>query len=114
MSARVELAKVIYTEGAFCGDCEYDGWDTCATCRRTCIGYAAAALAAGFSKPCTIKTFEELDALPVGTVVLDPIGLSLHKDILGNWNVSNGVRGATREELERDAFPATVLYEPAP
>lgn len=50
MSERVELAKVLYKEGAYCGNCEYVGWDTCADCRRCCIGYAAAAMLAGFTK----------------------------------------------------------------
>jgi hypothetical protein len=65
----------------------------------------------GYSKPRLVTTVDEMDALPVGSVVLDPLGLSLHRDIIG-WNCSNGTRHVDREELERDAFPATVIHEP--
>ena len=36
-------AKAIYAEGAYCGNCEYAGWDTCGDCRTCCISYAKAA-----------------------------------------------------------------------
>lgn len=67
-------------------------------------------LAAGYRKRRTITTAEELDALPIGSVVLDPVGISLHRDIVG-WNASNGSRHIDHEEIERDAFPATILHE---
>lgn len=55
----------------------------------------------------TVTTVEELDALPVGTVIRDSIEYvaeSLH----GMWYVTGGGRhGGT--EL---ALPATVIYEP--
>lgn len=37
-----EMARVAYAEGAWCGVCEYEGWDACADCRTTLIGYATA------------------------------------------------------------------------
>lgn len=42
------MAEVLYHEGAWCGDCEYEGWDACSGCRDTCEGYARALTAAGF------------------------------------------------------------------
>jgi hypothetical protein len=42
------MAKILYAEGAWCGDCEYEGWDKCGVCRRTCRGYAKALVRAGF------------------------------------------------------------------
>jgi hypothetical protein len=66
------------------------------------------------SKPRTIETVEELDALPAGSVILDPIGLSLQKIAFTGWNSSNGAKEIGADMLEREALPATVLYEPAP
>lgn len=67
----------------------------------------------GFRKPRSITTVEELDALPEGSVVLDRNGLSLHKmGPLGIWNASNHTWDVQRAELEADAFPAIVLWEP--
>ena len=68
-------------------------------------------LAAGYSKPRTITTAEELDALAVGSVILDPIGLALRRDILG-WNCTNGTTHIDNDVLVDDALPATVLWEP--
>jgi len=39
-------AKATYAEGAFCGTCEYEGWDACADCRRCNMDYARAVVAA--------------------------------------------------------------------
>lgn len=75
---------------------------------------ADAILAAGYTKPRTITTAEELDALPFGSVILDPIGLSLHKNEFTGWRASNGAKGITLDMLANEALPATVLYEPAP
>jgi len=73
-----------------------------------------AILAAGYRKPRIITTAEELDALPTGSVILDPIGLSLHKNEFTGWVSSNGAKKITADMLEREALPATVLYEPEP
>lgn len=73
-----------------------------------------ALLAAGYRKPRTITTVEELDALPNGSVVLDRNGLSLHKNMFSQWDASNGTRNVQPDELEADAFPATVLHTPEP
>lgn len=39
------IARALYIEGAWCGECEFAGWDTCPACRRSCQGYASAVLA---------------------------------------------------------------------
>lgn len=37
-----EMARVLYQEGAWCGVCEYEGWDACDGCRETVRTYAQA------------------------------------------------------------------------
>ncbi|WNM64536.1 hypothetical protein SEA_MIDNIGHTRAIN_49 [Arthrobacter phage MidnightRain] len=69
-------------------------------------------LEAGYRKPRTITTAEELDALPFGSVILDPTGLSLHKNEFTGWRASNGAKDIDAEMLEREALPAKVLHEP--
>ena len=75
-------------------------------------------LAAGYRKPRTITTAEELDALPEGTVVLsesyhsgvDGMALSFQRWYDGDWH-----RGGRSGSTHPDNFlPATVLYEPTP
>jgi hypothetical protein len=46
LDRRDRVARAIYDKGAYCGDCEYDGWDSCSACRRVNRGYADVALAA--------------------------------------------------------------------
>lgn len=66
----------------------------------------------GYRKHRTVTTVEELDALPVGSVILDPKGLSLHKNAFTGWYASNGAKNITAEVLALEALPATVLHEP--
>lgn len=73
---------------------------------------ADAILAAGYTKPRTVTTVEELDALAVGSVVLDGAEYVARKERGGdapNWAV-------TLHKFSNDAsalsLPATVLYEP--
>lgn len=73
---------------------------------------ADALLAAGYRKPQHVTTIEELDALPIGSVILDPAGLSLHKNEFTGWRASNGAKNIPAGLLELEALPATVLYEP--
>jgi hypothetical protein len=80
---------------------------------KTAPRAADAILAAGYSKPRTITTAEELDALPYGSVILDPLGVSLHKNEFTGWRASNGAKNITAEMLEHEALPATVLHEGA-
>ena len=34
---RYTIARIIYDEGAYCGECEYEGWKFCSECRRTVL-----------------------------------------------------------------------------
>ena len=70
-------------------------------------------LAAGYRKPRIITTAEELDALPVGSVILDQVGLSLHRNAFTGWCSSNGAKEIPMDMLMQEALPATVLYEGA-
>ena len=70
-------------------------------------------LAAGYRKPRTITTVEELDALPVGSVVMDAdayVGRKERDTGGSEWGVS-----LHKYSKESRAFtlPATVLWEPA-
>jgi len=70
---------------------------------------ADAILAAGYRKPRTISTIEELDALPIGAVVLDSIG--------DPWAVAWDAGGFRRYRNPNGAvnfanLPATVLHSP--
>jgi hypothetical protein len=100
---RDELAKVIIS--AYGEDSEAE-----CPCEQD-LDLADAILAAGYRKPRTVTTAEELDALPVGSVILDPAGLSLHKTEFTGWRASNGVKNIGPAMLEQEALPATVLHE---
>ncbi|AYN55822.1 hypothetical protein PP635_gp43 [Arthrobacter phage Auxilium] len=72
----------------------------------------------GYRKPCAITTFKELDALPVGSVVLsDSYRYMVHG---GRWPIAfqkwdDGLwhRGARSGDTHPDNFlPVTVLHEP--
>lgn len=119
---RDDLAKLLMYhpwleshEGLYAGHCpECPG-------RRIYGGYnspnhadhlADAILTAGYStRRRTVTTEAELDALPVGSVVLDPIGISLHRNPFTGWCASNGAKEVEGEFL-LEALPATVLYSP--
>lgn len=44
-ATREEIARTTYTEGAYCGQCSYEGWDDCEDCRSVNRKYADALLA---------------------------------------------------------------------
>lgn len=76
---------------------------------------ADAILAAGYRKPRTITTAEELDALPDGTVVMDGQGEVARKLVYG-WRVlvsEAGFDAWLSDPLEETYLPATVLHEGA-
>lgn len=106
MSARDELAAVIveaYGEDPSECPCEQD------------FDVAAHILAAGYSKPRTIETVEELDALPVETVVRSDMGNIYVKDYdmddpSAIWWVTAGA--VSEFQSNRILLPATILYEP--
>lgn len=67
-------------------------------------------LAAGYSKPRTITTREELDALPSGSVILDSAGEpNVFHD--NGWVLPGGSGGYTSWSVAQ-SLPAKVLYEP--
>jgi len=71
-----------------------------------------AILAAGYRKPRTITTAEELDALAEGSVILSNDGEdSAQKDGEGYWYLWGGDIGLCSEEIN---LPVTVLHEPDP
>lgn len=72
------------------------------------------ALAAGYRKPRTITTAEELDTLPVGSVVLDRTG-DVARRFSGGWRttVMEPDGSAWLSACMEDAdLPAKVLHEP--
>jgi hypothetical protein len=76
---------------------------------------AEAILAAGYRKPRTVTTVEELDALPNGTIVSLPSGFPCHRRPDDNWYIGSHRYPLTTEEFW-DNIPAperhlTVLRE---
>jgi hypothetical protein len=75
-----------------------------------CVKAADAVLAAGYRKPATVATPEELDALPVGSVVLHSRGVVWQKrGLRGRWYVA----GSTGSNANVPYLPATVLHRGA-
>ncbi|QWY79672.1 hypothetical protein PP637_gp42 [Arthrobacter phage Persistence] len=86
-------------------------------CRERATEKASAAiLAAGYGKPRTISTPEELDALPAWSVVLsEPYTHhgSDHRIAFQRWDDGLWHRGARSGSTHPDNFlPVTVLHEP--
>lgn len=93
-------------------------WHLCIVSPRFAVGIkhyrsmAEGAIAAGYGKPRTITTVAELDALPVGSVVMDNreyVGHKARNNELPNWEVT--LHKFSKETTALD-LPATVLYEP--
>ena len=76
--------------------------------------FAGGLIAAGYRKPRTVTTAAELDALPVGSVVLDKDGdpwQSIRNSGLW-WCTDPGIEyGFEATELLNDFGPATILHE---
>ncbi len=100
MSERDELAAVIVT--AYGEDAEVE-----CPCEQD-LEVADAILAAGYRKPRTITTAEELDALPDDAVVLDDMDGPLTK--MGDWWHSPADEMRSAQVI----LPTTVLWEPQP
>ena len=102
MNARDELAKVI--------EQAYDLNEGMATFELL----AHAILAAGYVKPRTITTVEELDALPAGSVLNTDAGAWEKVDPDDADDITFWLQAGNRRwNLSRDiTLPATVLYEP--
>jgi hypothetical protein len=106
MSARDELAEIIQDCGEYIPGSHADDYVSPDKA-------ADAILAAGYSKPRTITTAEELDALPVMSVVLDRLDICyrLYRDTAYREPVWCVV-GETSPSSPHAWLPATVLYEP--
>ena len=103
MNARDELAQVIATE-----------LDTIfghriAEPAQQDFKLADVLLAAGYSKPRTITTVEELDALPFGSVVIDRSEWVLCKRDERRYAVAGSAGQYSAATIE---FPAAVLFTP--
>lgn len=63
-----------------------------------------------------VLTLEEIEALPVGTILRDYAGLALHKRPTGTWWCTNGATRLTdadlANEIEGTTFWYTVLWVP--
>jgi len=92
MNARDELAAIIWDKT----DCRDENTPDVA---------AGLILAAGYVKPRTITTTEEVDALPNGSVVLDHTGDVLKRSTHRVWLSTD------EEDATYVVLPATVLHE---
>lgn len=123
---RDELAEVIRdTDLLGCGCCGAstevqvgpDEWDVAYPAREEAL--AIKLLTAGYRKPRTITTVEELDALPVGSVVLYNGRAFQHYpaypapfDEYQKWKCGDG--GFVRSTKDGSSIlPTSVLWEPA-
>ena len=81
---------------------------------RTTTKAVEGILAAGYRKPQQVTTAEELDALPVGSVVLsDPYRHHSHGYPVAfqRWDTGNWHRGGRSSDTHPDyILPATVLH----
>jgi hypothetical protein len=100
MSARDELAGLI--------EAAYDLNEGMATFDLL----AHAILAAGYSKPRTITTAEELDALPNASLILDALNYCREAAQLTDGNIWRSMGPAAVRASREIPLPATVLYTP--
>ncbi|MDQ5863093.1 MAG: hypothetical protein M3536_12615 [Actinomycetota bacterium] len=101
MSARDELVDILMADDLVFSD-KHIG-------RDYALEEADAILAAGYRKPRTITTAEELDALPRLAVIRSDEGAVFEKHTM--WH-----EAGSRDLMRTDgiALPATVIYEPEP
>lgn len=109
MNARDELQKVIF--GYFGPTLAINAYRTPEQQDRE---LTEAIIAAGYRKPRTITTAEELDALPFETVIRDADEAVLER--WGQMEESGWVTVMVASFIPSDhiALPATVLYSPEP
>jgi len=67
---------------------------------------------AGWVKPRTITTVEELDALPAGVLLKDAARMLWQLTMEGQWRVSGGASQWLSMEPVDMEFPAVALHEP--
>jgi hypothetical protein len=102
MNEREELASIIASPESVDG-----GPISCGPNSVFASRTADAILAAGYRKPRTISTVEELDALPNGSIIRDDEGDGWQFFGLMGWFVTGG----DKDGSESPTLPATVLYE---
>lgn len=99
---REQIATVIYNKGAYCGNCDYDGWDSCVDCRSCCLVYADAALA-------------ELRDWLTGQATVDVVARQIqHEQDRASRQIDETLERPTRKEvgwddlteLQKDSFRA--------
>ena len=103
MSARDALAAVIveaYGENPDLCPCEQD------------LDVADHILAAGYRKPRTITTEDELDALPKGSVLLSHLG-GVWTKYYDHYLEGDNWEAKGSSHIHADDLPATVLHEPS-
>lgn len=106
MSTRDELARIIEQE-----------YTRAIDRRRASDCFTAPAdaiLASGYRKPRTIATYEDLDALPDGAVILDAegyVGKRVRREDDGDYWLFAGVDWTS--DSDNVILPATVLHESA-
>ena len=109
MNERDELAQTIHS--CICEESLND----CLEWRGKCLKAAEEALAAGYRRPRTISTVEELDALPGASVVKDALTQVFEKQEAGVWHDGpHDWLAFDGKFWDVDAIhlPATVLHEP--
>lgn len=121
-SARDELARDIFIADNWrmSAPASIEDWDALEKSTHAgqtyCHHIADGLLAAGYRKPRTITTAEEVDALPVGSVVLDTDGFPSRK-FAGGWRTMVAEPDGSAwlsGHMEDPEFPVTVLHTPGP
>lgn len=108
MNDRDELADILMSDTLF---------DSSLYGRDYALGEADAILAAGYRKPRTITTVEELDALALDSVILDADDMTLQLDYILNDPSIKFWSQPGSEDRHGNGYvtlPATVLWEPLP
>lgn len=112
MNNRNELAKLLFiadNHAAKWGEKEWELLKEDSRNMQYVYDMADAILAAGYSRPRTVSTVAELDALPEGAVILaESTGDSYQKNHEDEWFIWGG---GGRDAADVD-LPASVLYEP--
>ena len=113
---RDELAKLLFvTDNSAAADVEAE-WRAAGGQQLAYIyAMADALIAAGYRKNRTISAAEELEALPVQSVIRGKFTAEKWADEEGElWYVAGkGMRWDTEQLVQRGALPATVLFEGA-
>lgn len=115
MSAREVIAEVLRSEG---WTCEYhepvSERGECRQCDDSHDRLGDRAVAA-LREARTMRSVEELDALPVGAIAVEPSGHAWIKHDLALWHCScdgTGVEWASSSLVEDSHLPLRIVYRP--